>query len=100
VHLYEDGQQPFTTLSIKGEIYNREITNLIQDSDVEWTRDTGDVTEDNAWSVSHADSGKVLPITLNDLGPKYNTMTGCKFIVRALLRDGQGDYEDTDVAEF
>lgn len=100
VHLYENGQQPFTTLSIKGELYNRNITNFIQDSDVEWTRDTGDVTEDNAWAVSHADAGKALSLTLNDLGPKYTSMTGCKFIAKALLRDGQGEYEDIDSVTF
>ena len=67
--------------------YNRDVTAHILDSDVEWTRDTGNVTEDNAGAVAHAETGKSLPLTVNDLGPDYMNMTGCTFIARVLLRD-------------
>lgn len=89
VQLYEDSQKPFTVLNVTGKLYNGDVTSHILDSDIEWTRDSGNVTEDNAWAVAHADTGKVLALSLNDLGPHYSTMTGCKFIAYALLRDGQ-----------
>lgn len=90
---YFDAERFATTLTITGELYNRDVTAHILDSDVEWTRDTGNVTEDNAWAVAHAETGKSLPLTVNDLGPDYMNMTGCKFIARVLLRDGQNNYE-------
>ena len=90
----------FRSLTITGELYNRDVTAHILDSDVEWTRDTGNVTEDNAWAVAHAETGKSLPLTVNDLGPNYMNMTGCKFIARVLLRDGQNNYETMNYITF
>ena len=97
---YFDADKFATTLSIKGYLYNGEVTAHILDGDVEWSRDTGNVTEDNAWAVAHAEAGKSLPLTVNDLGPDYMMMTGCKFIARVLLRDGQGNYESTNFTTF
>ena len=86
---YFDAEKFVTTLSITGMLYNRDVTEHILDEDVSWTRDTGNVTEDNAWAAAHAESGKVLPLTLTDLGPDYMNLSGCKFIAKAILRDGQ-----------
>ena len=97
---YFDADKFATTLFIKGYLYNGEVTAHILDVDVEWSRDTGNVTEDNAWAVAHAEAGKSLPLTVNDLGPDYMMMTGCKFIARVLLRDGQGNYESTNFTTF
>lgn len=97
---YFDAERFTTTLTITGELYNRDVTAHILDSDVEWTRDTGNVTEDNAWAVAHAETGKSLPLTVNDLGPNYMNMTGCKFIARVLLRDGQNNYETMNFVTF
>ena len=97
---YFDAERFATTLTITGELYNRDVTAHILDSDVEWTRDTGNVTEDNAWAVAHAETGKSLPLTVNDLGPNYMNMTGCKFIARVLLRDGQNNYETMNYITF
>ena len=97
---YFDAERFATTLTITGELYNRDVTAHILDSDVEWTRDTGNVTEDNAWAVAHAETGKSLPLTVNDLGPDYMNMTGCKFIARVLLRDGQNNYETMNFVTF
>jgi hypothetical protein len=97
---YFDAERFATTLTITGELYNRDVTAHILDGDVEWSRDTGNVTEDNAWAVAHAEAGKSLPLTVNDLGPDYMMMTGCKFIARVLLRDGQGNYESTNFTTF
>jgi len=81
-----------TTLALTGQIYNRNITGDILDDDVEWTRDTGDIAEDNAWAVKRAASGKLLTIERDDLGVNF-TMTGyCKFTGKAYLRDGKNIY--------
>lgn len=100
VRLYNNGQQPFTVLNLVGRLYNRDVTAHILDSDIEWTRDSGNVTEDNAWAVAHADTGKVLPLTLNDLGPNYSTLRRCSFRVTALLRDGNETYTEDYTIEF
>ena len=97
---YFDAERFATTLTITGELYNRDVTAHILDSEGEWTRDTGNVTEDNAWAVAHAETGKSLPLTVNDLGPDYMNMTGCKFIARVLLRDGQNNYETMNYITF
>ena len=65
------------------------MTDHILDADVSWTRDTGNVSEDNAWAVKRAGAGKNLPLTIDDLGPNYTNMRGRTFKAQALLRDGQ-----------
>lgn len=97
---YFDAEKFVTTLSITGMLYNQDVTAHILDEDVSWTRDTGNVTEDNAWAAAHAESGKVLPLTLTDLGPDYMNLSGCKFIVKAILRDGQDNLEAEDYRTF
>lgn len=80
----------FTTLTVTGQLYNRDVTDSILDTDVSWTRDTGNVSEDNAWAIKRADSGKSLTLTVDDLGIEFGlTKTVCTFKARALLRDGQ-----------
>lgn len=86
---YFDVDKFSTTLFITGRLYNQDVTDSILDADCSWTRDTGDVIEDNAWAVKRADAGKSIGLTLDDLGPNYPTLTGCKFKCTALLRDGQ-----------
>ena len=95
-----DAEKFATTLIITGELYNQDVTDHILDEDIEWTRDTGDVTEDNAWAVKRADAGKSLPLTLEDLGPNYMNLTGCKFIAKALLRDVQNPQETVNYVTF
>lgn len=80
----------FTTLSVIGELYNRDVTDSILDTDVSWTRDTGNVSEDNAWAIKRADAGKTLTLTPDDLGVEFGrTKMVCSFKATALLRDGQ-----------
>ena len=100
VKLYNNGQQPFTVLNLVGRLYNRDVTAHILDSDIGWTRDSGNVTEDNAWAVAYADTGKVLPLTLNDLGPNYTSMRRCSFKATVLLRDGSDTYTEDYTIEF
>ena len=84
-----DQYDVFTTLQVAGTLYNRDVTEHILDGDVSWTRDTGDVTEDNAWAIKRADAGKVLPLTYEDFGARFHTLSVCKFKATAMLRDGQ-----------
>lgn len=80
----------FTTLTVTGQLYNRDVTESILDTDVSWTRDTGNVSEDNSWAIKRADAGKSLTLTVDDLGIEFGrTKTVCTFKARALLRDGQ-----------
>lgn len=79
----------FTTLQVTGQLYNQDVTDDILDSDVTWTRDTGNVTEDNAWAIKRAAAGKSLTLTVEDLGTDYINRTSCSFKATALLRDGQ-----------
>ena len=97
---YFDADKFNTTLSVVGTLYNQDVTASILDADVQWTRDTGDVTEDNAWAVAHAGAGKSITLTVDDLGPDYLTLTGCKFIAKAVLRDGQTELEAHDSVSF
>lgn len=86
---YFDVDKFSTTLFITGRLYNQDVTDSILDGDCSWTRDTGNVAEDNAWAVKRADAGKSIDLILDDLGPNYPKLTGCKFKCTALLRDGQ-----------
>lgn len=86
----------FTTLTITGQLYNRDVTDSILNTDVTWTRDTGNVSEDNAWAIKRADAGKTLTLTPDDLGAEFGrTKMVCSFKATALLRDGQ----QTELAE-
>ena len=91
ISVTDEAGQPvvFTTLQVAGTLYNQNVTADILDADVSWTRDTGDVAEDNAWAVKRADAGKQLTLTLDDLGTNYQSRTSCKFKATALLRDGK-----------
>lgn len=85
----------FTTLTVTGQLYNRDVTEHILDTDVSWTRDTGNVSEDNAWAIKRADAGKTLTLTVDDLGIGFTRKGVCSFKATALLRDGQ----QTEIAE-
>lgn len=85
----------FTTLTVTGQLYNRDVTEHILDTDVSWTRDTGNVSEDNAWAIKRADAGKTLTLTVDDLGIDFTRKGVCSFKATALLRDGQ----QTELAE-
>lgn len=79
----------FTELIVSGLLYNQDVTDNILDSDVTWTRDTGNVSEDNAWAIKRASAGKRLSLTLDDLGTDYMTRSSCSFKATVLLRSGQ-----------
>lgn len=61
--------------------------------DWSWTRDSGQVTEDNAWSVAHANNGRVLHLTNEDMPSNWGATRKVKFTCTAYLRDGAGSID-------
>lgn len=82
------------TLSIIASLYNTDITADILDADVEWSRYTEDEngnprpSSDNAWAIRHANSGKSIDLTFDDIDANGYIPKTIKFIATATLRDG------------
>lgn len=77
----------FTTLSVVGKLYNQDVTDAM--TNVAWTRDSGDVTADNKWAVSHAKQGTSLPLTYEDLGSNAYKVGSVTFTCSAEIKDGE-----------
>lgn len=88
---YSDIERPGfkTTITVTASVFNEDITDKILDSDITWTRDTGNVTEDNAWAVKRKDDGKTLVLQKDDFGVDFRNQKQCSFTCTALLRDGE-----------
>ena len=69
--------------------YN-DISEDVLAGDWAWTRDSGQVTEDNAWSVAHANNGRILHLTNEDMPSNWVTTRKVKFTCTAYVRDGAG----------
>lgn len=67
--------------------YN-DISADVLPGDWSWTRDSGQVTEDNAWSVAHANNGRILHLTNEDMPSNWGAMRKVKFTCTAYVRDG------------
>lgn len=67
--------------------YN-DISDDILPADWAWTRDSGQVTEDNAWSVTHANNGRILHLTNEDMPSNWGATRKVKFTCTAYVRDG------------
>lgn len=91
---------PFTTLTVSGTLYNRDVTAHILDDDISWTRDTGNVAEDNAWAIKKAGAGKSLPLVADDLGLEFRQKGVCSFKCTATLRDGQETLVTENIITF
>lgn len=72
--------------------YN-DISEDVLPGDWSWTRDSGQVTEDNAWSVAHANNGRVLHLTNEDMPSNWGATRKVKFTCTAYLRDGAGSID-------
>lgn len=84
--LNDEGQyNVFTMLSFEATLYNRSVNDYVETKRVIWTRDTGNVQEDNAWAIEHADAGFSVPITWKDLGTNADERWSCKFKVEVEL---------------
>ena len=61
------------TLTVVVKAYNQDITDMIADSDVRWSRYSVDAmgnprtTADAVWGRLHGDAGKVLQLTIDDI---------------------------------
>lgn len=83
-----------TDLTVKGRIYNMDVTQDILDADVVWTRysefpdGTPRTESDNVWNLG-GHTGKTLHITTDDLNIDSSGMPSTlSFTATALLRDG------------
>lgn len=69
--------------------YN-DISEDVLPGDWSWIRDSGQVTEDNAWSVAHANNGRILHLTNEDMPNNWGATRKVKFTCTAYVRDGAG----------
>ena len=81
--------QPFTIITIRGILYNNDVTEHL--TNVVWTRDTGNPTEDNKWAqqVAQRKDQIHLPLTGSDLGDNWGTNNPCVFKCSAEIKDGE-----------
>lgn len=81
--------QPFTIITIRGILYNNDVTEHL--TNVIWTRDTGNPTEDNKWAqqVSQRKDQIHLPLTGSDLGDNWGANNPCIFKCSAEIKDGE-----------
>lgn len=81
--------QPFTIITIRGILYNNDVTEHL--SNVIWTRDTGNPTEDNKWAqqVAQRKDQIHLPLTGSDLGDNWGANNPCIFKCSAEIKDGE-----------
>lgn len=81
--------QPFTIITIRGILYNNDVTEHL--TNVVWTRDTGNPTEDNKWAqqVAQRKDQIHLPLTGSDLGDNWGANIPCIFKCTAEIKDGE-----------
>lgn len=81
--------QPFTIITIRGILYNNDVTEHL--TNVAWTRDAGNPTEDNKWAqqVAQRKDQIHLPLTGSDLGDNWGTNNPCIFKCTAEIKDGE-----------
>lgn len=81
--------QPFTIITIRGILYNNDVTEHL--TNVVWTRDTGNSTEDNKWAqqVAQRKDQIHLPLTGSDLGDNWGAKNPCIFKCTAEIKDGE-----------
>lgn len=81
--------QPFTIITIRGFLYNNDVTEHL--TNVIWTRDTGNPTEDNKWAqqVAQRKDQIHLPLTGSDLGDNWGANNPCIFKCTAEIKDGE-----------
>lgn len=75
--------------------YN-DISDDVLASDWFWTRDSGQVTQDNAWSVAHANNGRVLHLVNEDMPSNWGATRKVNFTCTAYVRDGNTVIETTN----
>lgn len=84
-------------LTLVAKLYNMDVSDDIKASDVEWTRYSEDASGnertalDNAWSLKHADSGKSVVLTKDDMDMGAYMPKVIRFTATATLWDGEGN---------
>lgn len=90
-------------LNIIAELYNRDVTADVADTDVEWSRYSEDAegnprtASDNAWAIAHAAAGKGLTLTPADLDLN-GTGLPRTMVFRATVRFRDGHTSTADFA--
>lgn len=88
----------FTTLSVIGRLYNQDVTDSMVN--VVWTRDSGDPTADNKWTLSHANCGLSVDLTYEDLGGAAFKIGSVTFRCDAEIKDGETMYAENVSVSF
>lgn len=94
------------TLTIVATLYNMNITDDILDADVMWTRYSEDAegnertASDNVWSLRHANTGKSLHLTAEDMDFNGGMPKVIRFTATVTLRDGMGNEAATAAVSY
>ena len=82
-------------LDIIAQLYNQDVTADIADEDVVWTRYSEDAdgnpraASDNVWALRHANAGKSVRITTEDIDYNGRIPKVVRFTATVTLRDGR-----------
>ena len=95
-----------TTLTIVAKLHNIDITDDILISDIAWTRYSEDaegverVSSDLLWTTKHANTGKSLHLTKEDMDFLGYMPKTIRFTASVTLRDGDGKEAATDSVSY
>lgn len=95
-----------TTLTIVAKLHNIDITDDILISDIAWTRYSEDaegverVASDLLWTTKHANTGKSLHLTKEDMDFLGYMPKTIRFTAAVTLRDGDGKEAATDSVSY
>ena len=85
-----------TTLSVVAFLYNQDVTQHVEASDVTWSRDSYGLdgkkheVSDAAWNARRSKSGKSIQLTIDDVDEKDN-LSVYRITCTVLFRDGATD---------
>lgn len=94
------------TLTIVAKLHNIDVTDDILDADVQWTRYSEDadgnerIASDNAWITKHANSGKSVTLTKDDMDFNGYMPKTIRFTATVVLRDGEGSETAADSVSY
>lgn len=93
-------------LTVVATLYNQDVTADILDADVQWTRYSEDadgvprVESDNVWALRHANSGKSIRLTRDDMDFTGYMPQVLRFTATVTLRDGMGNEAERASANY
>lgn len=95
-----------TTLAIVARKYNTDVTDIISDADVAWSRYSEDADGvhravlDSRWATKRAGAGKTIRLTVEDCDMDGDAPSVLRFCATVTLRDSKGDAAGTAQATF